>query len=233
MTVQVNRRKRVTEVLCFCVVYIIAFVLLEDRQTTPYIVHMQLDNLIPFCEYFIVPYFLWFFYVAITLIYFGWFGDDQEYYCLTRSLAVGCTLFLVISFVFPNGQDLRPALTGDNLFQKAVLWLYSVDTATNVFPSIHVFNSVACCIALCRKEGLRGRIFVKSGVTLLTISIVLSTVFLKQHTVVDVVGALLLNQGCYTFFYKGGMAAMQERLQHRRHHRTGRHKYPRAFTKDQ
>lgn len=227
MTAPVNKRKRVTEVLRYCMFYVFAFALLEHRSITPYILHTRLDDLIPFCEYFIIPYLLWFFYVAVTLIYFGVICDDQEeYYCLSRSLAVGCTLFLITSLIFPNGQDLRPALTGDNLFQQAVLWIYRTDTATNVFPSIHVFNAVACCIAVCKKKGLRGRMGVKCGVTLLTVLIVLSTVFLKQHTIIDVGGALLLNHGCYRFFYKGGMAALQERLQRRHSRRAVRRKYP-------
>lgn len=234
MTVQVNKQKRVVEVLRYCVFYVFAFALLEHRSITPYILHTPLDDLIPFCEYFIIPYLLWFVYVAVTLIYFGIICDDQkEYYCLSRTLAIGCTVFLVTSFVFPNGQNLRPDLAGDNLFQQAVLWLYSTDTPTNVFPSIHVFNAVACCIAVCKKERLRDRYGVKFGVTLLTVLIILSTVFLKQHTIIDVGGALLLNHGCYRFFYKGGMAALQERSQRRHPRRSMRRKYPGVFIKDQ
>lgn len=64
------------------------------------------------------------------------------------TLGVGMTLFLIISFVYPNGQNLRPELTGEGPFIQAVQLLYQTDTPTNIFPSIHVFNAVACCVAL-------------------------------------------------------------------------------------
>ena len=69
----------------------------------------------------------------------------KEYYQLMITLGIGMTLFLVISLVFPNGQDLRPVLSGNSIFIQAVQFIYHTDTPTNVLPSIHVFNSLTCC----------------------------------------------------------------------------------------
>lgn len=49
------------------------------------------------------------------------------------TLGVGMTLFLIISFVYPNGQNLRPELTGEGPFIQAVQLLYQTDTPTNIF----------------------------------------------------------------------------------------------------
>ena len=43
----------------------------------------------------------------------------ERIYQLIITLGTGMTLFLIISLVFPNGQDLRPVLTGDSIFIKA------------------------------------------------------------------------------------------------------------------
>ena len=196
-------RRRTLEVVGYCVFYVLGFALLEHRKMRPYIIHTSWDDLIPFCEYFIVPYLLWFFFVMGTVLWFGAFqSSEREYQSLTRNLAFGCTLFLFLSAVFPNGQDLRPGLAGDNVFEYLVMQLYRSDTATNVFPSIHVFNSVDCCTAVLRNHQLRSLRLVSGGTVVLTVAIILSTLFLKQHTVVDVCGAFVLNAFTDRLFYQ-------------------------------
>ncbi len=193
---------RTWEVVRFSALYLLGFAFIEHRQVRPYIIHTRWDDMIPFCEYFIVPYLLWFAYITVCLIWFGMFQSSQrEYQALTRNLAFGCTVFLIISVLFPNGQNLRPMLAGDNVFQQLVLRLYRTDTSTNIFPSVHVFNSVACCSAVLRNQRLRSLPVVSGSTVVLTVSIILATVFLKQHTVVDVFGALVLNTVSDRLFY--------------------------------
>ena len=165
----------------FFIVYMITFSYIEDRDVHHYIIHTTIDDQIPFCEYFIVPYLLWFLFVAVTVFYFMFFNKNQwkEYYQLIITLGTGMTLFLIISLVFP---------------------IYHTDTPTNVLPSIHVFNSLACCVAILKNQ----RKYKKSTDTacvVLTILIIMSTMFLKQHSVVDVVLAALMYTGCYRIIY--------------------------------
>lgn len=77
-----------------------------------------------------------------------------------------------------------------------------MDTPTNILPSIHVYNSVAAWIAISRCKALKKHRFVVSGSFVLTVLIVLSTMFLKQHTVVDVISAFILNFTVYMFVYR-------------------------------
>lgn len=112
------------------------------------------------------------------------------------------TLFIIISLVFPNGQELRPSLSGNDIFTQMVRYLYKVDTPTNVFPSIHVFNTVACCIAVFRHKNFYFKRLVPAVMGILGTLIVLSTIFLKQHTLLDVAGAIVLNVFCYQLLYK-------------------------------
>ena len=189
----------------FFVVYMITFSYIENRDVHHYIIHTTIDEKIPFCEYFIVPYLLWFLFVAVTVLYFMFFNQNnqnkwKEYYQLIIMLGTGMILFLIISLVFPNGQDLRPVLTGDSIFIRAVRFIYHTDTPTNVLPSIHVFNSLACCGAILKNQ----RKYKKStdiAAIILTILIIMSTMLLKQHSVVDVVLAALMYTGCYRIIY--------------------------------
>ena len=187
----------------FFIVYMITFSYIEDRDVHHYIIHTTIDDQIPFCEYFIVPYLLWFLFVAVTVFYFMFFNKNQwkEYYQLIITLGTGMTLFLIISLVFPNGQDLRPVLTGDSIFIKAVQMIYHTDTPTNVLPSIHVYNSVAAFSAIHTCKKLQKHKGIRIGAFILTTLIILSTMFLKQHSIDDVATGITCAVATHVLFY--------------------------------
>ena len=194
--------KRSACVAAFGIAYLACFFFVEQRKGPIHIIYTKLDDYIPFCEYFIIPYLLWFLFVAGTVIYFAIFTEeDREYYRLVGSLGIGMALFLLISFVYPNGQRLRPELTGDSIFIELVRMLYEGDTSTNILPSLHVFNSVVCGIALYKNEKFASHPVLRISMEVLVVLIILSTMFLKQHSVIDVVSALILNVLCYNLFY--------------------------------
>lgn len=181
----------------------LAFRYVEQRNVPINIIHMKIDDYIPFCEYFIVPYLLWFAYVAVTVFYFAFFNKNkQEYWQFILTLGIGMTLFIFVSLLYPNGQNLRSELTGDSIFIHLVQYLYTIDTPTNILPSIHVFNSIACCIAIFQHKPFQKRKALLTGTAILTTLIVMATVFLKQHTLVDVIAAVALNIVCFQLLYK-------------------------------
>ncbi|MCI9679955.1 MAG: phosphatase PAP2 family protein [Lachnospiraceae bacterium] len=182
-------------VLLYGLIYMPCFIWLESRANLPYhVIHVRLDDLIPFSEVFIVPYLLWFVYVAAVFVYlFFQFDKKKEFYQYCIFLFTGMTLFLVVSTVYPNGHLLRPAsFERHNIFTFAVQMLYRTDTATNIFPSIHVFNSIAAHVAVAKNRKLGGNIWIRGGSFLLMVSIILATMFLKQHSVLDVIAGTLL-----------------------------------------
>lgn len=186
----------------YFVFYMITFAYIEKRDVHHYIIHTTLDDKIPFCEYFIIPYLLWFVFVAVTITYMIFFHKTwKEYYQLMITLVIGMTTFLVVSLIFPNGQDLRPVLSGDSIFIQAVQFIYHSDTPTNVLPSIHVFNSLACCTAILKNQRKKYKRSTDILTILLTILIIMSTMFLKQHSVIDVMLAALLYTACYRVVY--------------------------------
>ena len=153
--------------------YLIGFCILESAGHRHYhVIHSWLDDQIPFCEYFIIPYLLWFVYLVVGICWFIFKADDKrEYYKLVSVLALGMTVFLIVSCVYPNKQDLRPTiLVGDSVFTKLVQWLYSTDTPTNILPSIHVFNSLALFCAVNGSPQLKEKMGVRIFTGALTLS---------------------------------------------------------------
>lgn len=204
-------------VLLYAFIYLPWFFYLEKTVTANFhIMHTALDDYIPFNEYFIIPYLLWFVYVAGSIGYF-FFTDKRSYYRLCTFLFTGMTISLLICTVFPNGTDLRCFADPDkNLCSKLVFYLHQADTSTNVFPSIHAYNSLGVHFAVLNSECLREKRWVRWGSFILMLTICLSTMFLKQHSAVDVVGAGFMAYVMYPFVYGSAYAHMASRRAVRR-----------------
>lgn len=189
-------------VFSYALLYMPWFLYLEKHVTSGYyVIHSAIDDMIPFVEYFIVPYLLWFVFIAAVFLYF-FFTDVEGFYRLAKLSFIGMTIFLVISTLMPNGLMLRPyVFPRENVFTELVRILYRTDTPTNVFPSLHVFNSIAACIAIHESEALQKHKVVCWGSYLLATTIVLATMFLKQHSIIDVIAAFVLAYALYQFVY--------------------------------
>lgn len=189
--------------LLYFPVYLLWFNYLEKAVTTHFhVIHTAADDYIPFCEYFVIPYLLWFFYVAWGIIYMAK-NNKADYYRLCAFLFTGMTVFLIISTVYPNGHYLRPQyFEHHNVFTSLCEALYSTDTPTNLFPSIHVYNSIGIHLAVMQNRELRKNKTVQMLSFLLMASIILATMFLKQHSVFDVTTALILSFVMYRIVYR-------------------------------
>lgn len=189
-------------VFLFALIYLPWFSYLEQHVTSDYyLIHSPFDDYIPFVEYFIVPYLMWFLFVIIGAGYF-FFTDKKGFYKLAAFLITGMTIFLIICTLFPNGLHLRPTtFARDNIFTHIVQYVYSVDTPTNVLPSIHVFNSMGIAIAVAHSDKLNEKKWIQHLTYILAGLIILSTMFLKQHSVTDVFAALVMAGVIYPFVY--------------------------------
>lgn len=186
-----SRNFRHLKLLLFWPVFGLLFYFTELYYPAPsyYPVHCALDDIIPFCEWFLIPYLFWFpFLVGMhvyTLLYdIDTFRRMMGYIILTYSLT------LVIYWVFPTCQELRPeAFARDNVLTRFAAAYYAFDTNTNVCPSIHVIGSLAVMEAALYSPKITGRGW-KWAFVLCAIAISLSTVFMKQHSALDIFAAL-------------------------------------------
>ena len=198
--------------LLYFPVYLMWFAYVEENVTTHFhVIHVTLDDYIPFCEYFVIPYFLWFGYVAWAFLYFG-FHDRTDFCKLCAFLFTGMTVFLLISTFYPNGHYLRPQyFTHHNFCTMLVDQLYATDTATNLFPSIHVYNSLGVHLAVCESKEFKNHKTVRLLSGVLMVSIVLATMFLKQHSVFDVITGFVMAAVMYSFVYSRSFAFGKEK----------------------
>jgi len=172
-------------VIYFALYFLTENLIPAERCTS---VHCALDDIIPFCEYFILPYVGWYALIVFTLGYFALY-DIDSFKNVSKYIFVTQMIAMAIYILFPTRQDLRPdTFQNENVFTWILGLLYAFDTNTGVCPSLHVAYSVGIASTwLRRKETtLPTRIFM----VLAAIVISLSTAFVKQHSVVDIFAAL-------------------------------------------
>lgn len=152
------------------------------------VVHMWLDDWIPFCEWFLLPYAFWYLLIVISL---GWmllynidgFKRLQTFIIITQVCA------MAIYILWPSRQDLRPEVfTRDNFLTRCIGWLYAFDTNTGVCPSLHVAYSLGIASVWLKEKQANG--LWKAFVVVAVVLICLSTMFIKQHSAVDFFAAL-------------------------------------------
>ncbi len=204
--------------IIYGIVYWLWFSYLEKTVTTQYhVIHMGIDDYIPFCEIFVIPYFLWFAYVAVAVLLL-FFTDKTEYYKTCIFLATGMTVFLIISTLWPNGHHLRlTQMPRDNIFTQMIQGLWKTDTPTNLWPSIHVYNSIGAHLAIMHSKVLSKKKGVKVASGILAVSIILATVLIKQHSVFDMLTAFAMAAMMYGVVYRtDSVPALRTALQRRK-----------------
>lgn len=179
----------------YMLVFLAGFFLLELREPDPSeirIIHCVLDDYIPFNEWFVLPYFLWYAWVPVFMIYFM-LKDRDAYLRLCFVMFVGATFCLFVYFLSPNGLNLRQEITTDDFCSKIVKFLRSVDPPNNVCPSIHVSSTVAVHLTICHAVSVRNKKSVRALSWVVTGLICISTMFIKQHSLVDVICGWILS----------------------------------------
>lgn len=207
-----KKLRTVRPMFLYMVAYLVSFGLIEQWNRLHYtVIHTVVDDMIPFSPVFVIPYILWFPYVLCFTV-FLLMNNEEAYHRLCTVLAIGMTVFIVVSIVFPNIHLLRPeTMPEENVFTHMISLLYMADTPTNLTPSIHVFNSLAIITAAWEwdwrsDEGtvfpntFRG--FWRIVLTIVGILITLSTMLIKQHSFSDVVIAIALFMFTYILVYR-------------------------------
>ena len=173
---------------CFLILFFLSEKYISAEQC--HTMHCALDDLIPFCEAFVIPYVLWYGLIVFSLAYFfiqhpDSFKKLQIYIIIIQALA------MIIYVSFPSKQLLRPtSFPRDNFLSQLVALIYRLDTNTGVCPSLHCAISIAIASVWLKEKGAPKHL--KAAVCILCVLICMSTVFIKQHSCLDLAAALPL-----------------------------------------
>ena len=174
------------------VAYFAAYFLTENLipESACHVIHSAVDDLVPFIPGFVLVYVSWYVLVFASLLYFLLYDIKsfkylQTYIIWTQAIAV------IIYIVYPSVQYLRPEnleITG--FFTWVLNIIYTADTPTGVCPSLHVGYSIGIASAWLEKKD--APLWAKIFVTVMVILICISVMFVKQHSFLDVIAALVM-----------------------------------------
>ena len=170
--------------------------LLNQSRGNANSVYTFVDKFIPFNRFFILPYISWYIFMAIFSAILC-ILDKERYFKLLITLNIGMITCYVIYYFYPTYVP-RPIITGTDFFSNLVLSLYAADNPYNCFPSIHVLNSVL--IALYIYESEKVYKYIKAICIVMSVSIILSTMFIKQHYFADVLSGVIFALILYLSF---------------------------------
>lgn len=155
-----------------------------------HVIHCALDDIIPFCEWFLLPYVFWYALIVFSLGYFLLYDVDsfkklQTYIIITQVVA------MTVYILYPSCQNLRPTeFSNKNFLTDCIGFLYAFDTNTGVLPSLHCAYSFGIASVWLKTKNTSW--LWKGFVVIAVVLICLSTMFIKQHSALDFFAALPL-----------------------------------------
>lgn len=152
----------------------------------------DLDLMIPYVEIFVVPYLLWYLFIGGTLIYLC-FRSREQYQRVILAYAISLIACYTIYYYFQTTVQ-RPELTGTAPLTKLMRFVYGNDQPFNCFPSLHCLTCFLMMIAV--RNGKFSKL-VYWVVQVSSVVIIASTLFVKQHVILDAVGALIVAELSY------------------------------------
>ncbi|MDO4650418.1 MAG: phosphatase PAP2 family protein [Eubacteriales bacterium] len=164
---------------------------------------LPLDERIPLVPWTMLIY--WGCFIFWTFSYLWFASRDRKnaghFFLMFLIGEVVCLWF----FIFLPTTNVRPEITGTDFWSRSVIFLYQVDEANNLFPSIHCMISWMCWIELRRQAPIFQRQTrpekapswlprFRRWAFVWAIAVFISTLTLKQHVLVDIFAAIAVSE---------------------------------------
>lgn len=170
-------------------ILIIFYKLLNNGNGNIYSLITNLDKTIPFLKIFILPYITWYGYIAIGLIYLC-MKNRKTYYISLISLNIGIVVCYLIYALFQTTVP-RPIVNDTDILSVLVNIIYKYDNPFNCFPSMHVTTTYILLKGIKQAEK---NIITRFIFNIIGMFIIISTLFVKQHVILDLAIAMLLSE---------------------------------------
>lgn len=162
--------------------------ILNHGERGAYSLVTDLDRGIPFLKIFIIPYVIWYGFLLGALIYF-FLKDRRAYFQTLLALNMGILICYGVYFFYQTTVP-RPLIAGEDILSRMVAWVYAADQPFNCFPSIHSLTSYLMFKGI-RSSCIKNRLN-QTVILCLAFTIIISTLFVKQHTLLDAIAAIFL-----------------------------------------
>jgi len=186
--------RKANYVLLFGVINLFTYFLIQDCVTHKYNFLTDVDKAIPF-----IPEFVWIYHsllpvIGVTMVLLV---RSKKLFFNAMWACVATTLILHFFYMaFPSFYP-RPLFAPQDLSEVLVQFSYEIDNSSNTFPSGHVaFAWIMFWIAK-HSERSREAPIIRDFYKLWAIAISISTLAIKMHYVIDVIGGFIVASSCF------------------------------------
>lgn len=154
-----------------------------------HLIGTNLDKQIPFIPSFVYFYVLWYI-LLIAIPYLLFKYDQKKLKDYSKMYILASIICFIIYVLYPTTIN-RATFEITSLSTYIVDLIYIFDTpALNCFPSFHCLNCFMWIYYMIITKNIPK--YIKKAVIVVAILIILSTLFIKQHVIYDVIGALIV-----------------------------------------
>ncbi|MBI2017995.1 phosphatase PAP2 family protein [Candidatus Daviesbacteria bacterium] len=172
-------------------VLLFLYIPLNNSRPPLYTLETKLDDFIPLVPFFIIPYLSFYIYLILTV-----FSLRNARYINQLYITLSSTLLTIsisyFAYLFFQTQVIRPTITETDIFSKIISFIHTIDKPYNAFPSTHASLSTIGLLTWTHKKSKYSKLFI-----IWAIAIIFSTLLVKQHYLVDIVGGIILAILCY------------------------------------
>ncbi|MCF0247923.1 MAG: phosphatase PAP2 family protein [Synergistes sp.] len=152
-----------------------------------------LDRSIPFLPWTVVIYLMEYPFWIVNYCLAARSEKSDAYRLFCADFLTECVCFAF--FVLLPTMNVRPEISGNGVCKLLMATLYRVDSADNLFPSLHCAGSGLAVVGISGEKSIP--VWYRAFSWLMLGAICISTLTTKQHVVIDVLGGLLIAFGAY------------------------------------
>lgn len=175
-------------ILYFIITQPLYLLISEIHIQPPTTLFTPIDYMIPFVSFFVIFYvFLFYPFVIFTIGYFAFIRPekfDKVFLSVILVYIVAYTTYIIfpVMMIRPDPASLPP-----DFLSQMMAYYYTKDPPLNCFPSLHAANSTLSAYWLSREKPKY-----KIGFWTAAFLVILSTLFVRQHVIVDEIYGFLL-----------------------------------------
>lgn len=155
-----------------------------------HLITSPLDDKIPLIPLFIILYSIW--YPYLFVVYYFIYKKDKDKFKRLINKSIICILIADLCFIIYPTMVSRPPINSYNSLISLMLYItYTTDIPVNCFPSLHCIFALLVMYAVTFDKNMNKLFRIIVGI--ISPLIVLSTLFVKQHALVDVLGAIIIS----------------------------------------
>ena len=165
-------------------------------QSTPHLLSSSIDDKIPFNVWFIIPYCLW--YLLLFIVPYYYYKKDKHTLCKYIVSYALCVIIAAIIFsVYPTTLA-RPEVKSTNILTFIASIIFYIDTpAVNCLPSLHCAISMLFILSSFTSKKVSKDF--RYVVSFMGILVMIATLFVKQHVLIDLITGDILMTITYIF----------------------------------